>query len=66
MRLLCDYRMHWWQFGLLKITVLCIGILIGAYFSSFFVGRHGLLVLLWFLWLAPAIYLVAVLPQLGA
>ncbi len=66
MRLLRDYRMHWWQFGLLKIAVLCFGILIGAYFSHFFVGRQGLLVLLWCLFLAPAIYLVAVLPQLGA
>ena len=64
MRLLRDYKMHWWQLVRLKIAVLCLGILIGAYFSHFFVDRLGLLVLLWCLFLAPVIYLVAVLPQL--
>jgi hypothetical protein len=66
MRLFRDYRMHWWQLGLLKIALLCVGILIGAYLSHFIVGRLGMFVLLSCLFLAPVIYLVAVLPQLGA
>jgi hypothetical protein len=66
MRLFRDYKMHWWQIGLLKIAVLCAGILVGAYFSRFFVGSQGLLVLLWCLFLIPALYLIVVLPQLWA
>jgi|GEM_PF-887103 len=66
MRWLCDYRMHWWQIGLLKIAVLAFGILAGAYFYRFFLGGPGILILLWCLFLIPAIYLVLILPKLRA
>lgn len=65
MRLLRDYRMHWWQIGLLKLTVLAFGLLVGACFYRFFLGSTGLLVLLWILFLVPAIYLIAILSRLG-
>lgn len=64
MHLLRDYKMHWWQLGMLKIAVLCFGIIIGAYLSHFFMERLGLLVLLWCLFLAPVIYLVVIIATL--
>lgn len=31
-----DYTLAWWQIGLLKLAMLCIGIAIGAHWQQFF------------------------------
>ena len=38
--------MAWWQIGLLKLALLCIGIAIGAYWPAVFLPYAGLLIIL--------------------
>jgi len=54
MNLLKDFKLHWWQAGLFKICLLSLGIIIGVYFKSFFVG---LIPVLWIIFIVLAVYL---------
>ena len=36
MTLFRTYTFSWWQVGILKLTVLCVGLAAGAYWSGFF------------------------------
>lgn len=35
MKLFTDYLMPWWQVGLLKLYVMSIGLILGAYFAQY-------------------------------
>ena len=37
MNLFHSYTFTWWQVGILKLTVLCVGLAAGAYWSAFFI-----------------------------
>lgn len=39
MKIFKVYKYDWWQIGVFKFTLLCIGIAMGAYWHSFF-GRY--------------------------
>jgi hypothetical protein len=47
----------WWQMGLLKLSMVCLGIILGVYFSAFFLRWIVLVTLLFAL---PAVYLLSV------
>lgn len=36
MKLFKTYNFKWWQVGILKLALLCIGAAIGAYWNEFF------------------------------
>lgn len=38
-----------WDFGILKVSLICLGILLGAYFSDFFLSK---IVFVWILYMA--------------
>ncbi len=38
MTLFRDYTFHWWQFSLLKLCILALGILVGSYWHEYFHG----------------------------
>lgn len=38
-----------WDFGILKVSLICLGILLGTYFSDFFLSK---IVFVWILYLA--------------
>ncbi len=44
MKLFRDYTFAWWQAGLLKVYVLSIGLLIGAYFPDVVMRYQELLI----------------------
>ena len=46
MNLFKDGTLKWWQASILKVSVLCIGIAIGANWPQLFVGHTVFLVLL--------------------
>jgi hypothetical protein len=50
-----DFTFHWWQFGLIKISLIAVGILLGSYWAAFF-RRKKITLLLWLAFLVPAIY----------
>ena len=35
MKLFRDYLMPWWQVGLLKLYVMTVGLMVGAYFADY-------------------------------
>lgn len=43
-RLFRARTVSWWQIGLIKLSVLCLGIAMGAYWQSFFAAYLGWLV----------------------
>ena len=60
-----DYTLSWWQFGLMKISLIALGILIGCTWPAVF-GGAWVIALLWGAFAVPAIYLAAVsLKQVG-
>jgi len=54
-----DYTFKWWQFSLLKVSLLALGILIGKTWPAVFSGT-GINALLWVVFAVPAVYLAAV------
>lgn len=59
MTLFRDYTFHWWQFSLLKLCILALGILVGSYWHEYFHGG-GVIALLWAVFILIAAYLLAV------
>lgn len=59
MKLFKDYTFHWWQFGLLKIALIALGILIGSYWAEYF-KSSTVITALWLAFILPAIYLMGV------
>lgn len=53
------YSYRWWEIGLLKISLIAFGILIGSYWEEFFM-EESVIPLLWVLFIIPAVYLVIV------
>lgn len=62
-RIFRPYLYTWWQMGLFKITLLAIGVVLGAAFADVVMG-----VLWWLmaLWIIPAAYLVWVTLKPGS
>ena len=54
-----DYTFHWWQFSLLKISMLALGMLAGSYWHEYF-QNGGMITLLWAVFVLPSVYLAAV------
>ena len=50
-----DYTYRWWQIALLKVAVLALGILIGAWWNEIALGAFWWLMIAWIL---PAGYLL--------
>jgi len=46
MNLFSSRTLSWWQVSIIKVSVLCIGIAIGSYWSNVFVGHLTTLVAL--------------------
>lgn len=57
MNLFKDFTFHWWEFSLLKISMVSLGILAGSYFSNFFRTKTMTLFLI-AVFVLPAIYLI--------
>jgi hypothetical protein len=55
MNFFSDFTFHWWQIGLIKISLIALGILIGSYRAGFFRNKI-IAVLLWLAFLIPAVY----------
>lgn len=62
MGLFREYKMHWWQVGILKITLLVAGILIGAHWPSVFETTVWLTIL-WIVFVLGVTYLLVTLQQ---
>lgn len=45
MNIFKTYTFTWWQMGIFKISVICLGAAIGSYFSSFFIDYVNLLII---------------------
>jgi hypothetical protein len=56
-KLFGDKTFNWWQIGLLKLSLISFGVIIGVYWFGFFIDW---LLVLWILFLAPAAYLLYV------
>ena len=54
-KLFADKTLNWWQIGLLKLSLISFGIIIGVYWFGFFINW---LSVLWLLFLVPAFYLL--------
>ena len=59
MKMFQDYSLHWWQFGLLKTSLIAFGILIGSYWADYFKSGPVVLIL-WAVFLIPSLYLITV------
>ncbi len=46
MKLLKNYNFKWWEVGMLKVTLLAVGVVIGAWWSDFFINYLEMLILL--------------------
>ena len=57
MRLFAPFTLRWWQYALLKFSMIALGILLGVYLHDFFL-RYIAVVSVVFA--VPAIYLVSV------
>ena len=44
-----------WDFGILKISLMCFGILLGAYFSDFFLSK---ITFIWIIYIVTFIYIM--------
>lgn len=54
-----DYSFAWWQLGLLKISMIAVGILLGVYLANWF-SANSVVILLWIIFILPVIYLAVV------
>lgn len=59
MKLFKDYTFRWWEFGLFKVCLIALGILIGSSWPHIFCTAKKTIVL-WVLFVLPAVYLTAV------
>lgn len=48
-----DYKMRWWQVSLLKVYLLVLGLILGAYFPSFILDN---IIAFWALFGALLVY----------
>jgi hypothetical protein len=55
-----SYTFAWWQFGLLKLSLLSLGVIVGSTWPAVFVGWRDLLVVLF---VVPAFYVSYVWPK---
>lgn len=55
MRIFKSFTMTWWQVGIFKVSMICFGIILGAYFAAFFLRW---IVLITLLFAVPAVYLI--------
>ena len=46
MKLFRDYLMPWWQVGLLKLYVMTVGLMVGAYFAEYVLPYMRLLLII--------------------
>ena len=57
MKIFRDFKLHWWQFSIMKLTLIAFGIVIGSFWTDFFSQYTG-----WFLglFIIGVIYLTSV------
>lgn len=46
-KILRSYTYAWWQLAILKLALICAGIVVGALFSAFVLGAFWLFIALW-------------------
>lgn len=46
-KILRDYTYAWWQLAILKLALICAGIVVGALFASFVLSALWLFIALW-------------------
>ena len=46
-KILGNYTFAWWQLAILKLALICAGIVVGALFSAFVLGALWLFIALW-------------------
>jgi hypothetical protein len=59
MKFFKDYTLHWWEFGLLKVSLIALGVLAGAHWHNILSGK-GITILLGAVFVLPSIYLIIV------
>jgi hypothetical protein len=52
-----SFTLKWWQTGLLKLSMISLGIILGIYWQGFF---HQWIVIVTIVFIVPALYLVRV------
>jgi len=57
MKLFKSKTLHWWEVGVIKLTVLCFGIAIGAKFSYLFISHLLVIVLIGIVLACYALYI---------
>ncbi len=57
MNLFKSFTLKWWQAGLLKVSLISLGIILGVYFQEFFLQW---IVLVTIAFVVPAIYIASV------
>jgi hypothetical protein len=57
MNIFKSFTLTWWQLGLLKLSLVCVGIIFGVYFQAFFLKW---IVLVTIAFVVPAIYVGSV------
>jgi uncharacterized membrane protein len=59
MKIFKDYTLHWWQFGLLKLSLIAFGILLGSRWANMF-STPPITIVLLVLFIVPSLYLIAI------
>jgi hypothetical protein len=63
MKLFKEYTFHWWEFGLLKISLIALGVLAGSHWAYIF-NSKAITLLLVVIFVIPSVYLmIATLKQ---
>ena len=57
MKIFKNFTLKWWQLGLLKVSLIALGIILGVYFQFFFLP---VIVLITIIFIVPAIYIFGV------
>ena len=57
MKLFAPFTLRWWQYALLKLSMIALGIILGVYFKAFFLQWIVIVTLVFAL---PAAYLLSV------
>jgi len=60
MKLFKPFTLKWWQLGLLKLSLICLGIIIGISWPDFFLTHPQSIVIITILFILPAIYISSV------